>query len=568
MDILPNNTRLVGGTYSQLANPLGPRLSVIAVCTILFWFVYLLRRQDPYHLHQIPTISRSRVVDAYRSGVFWRVFVPRFIPYVKEGYDKYSKKGKPFKIWSMGYQTYIHVLPAKYLERVKNVGVSELSFPEVLEKIFLPEFSSGHFDSFEIQIASKLVNGNLAQIKPLVQVRAEQFIDREIGDTRGEWKRFNARTLSLEIMKYVSGRVIFGANLADNKPFTDAMERYTVNVIPSLALQRFFPNLGPLRRFAMYFVHMKQRSPLATAAQFVTADIAQRKRVQQERGPGHERPVDCIQWILDQDVPGEPKKPEDIANQLLHLSAAIIDAPALALLSELYSVASNEACLDELRVEISQCLAEAGGAWNEKSIASMKKFDSFIQECFRHSPGLTSCTVLRIVMSDTFRFDDALVLPKGTLLAFPTMHILQDPDVHPDPAKFDPLRFYKLRGEDAGSDRTAGFHSKQTSQKLLFQDSRLTEVKRTSAPNGSCKTSFHHVWMFLTARRFGFGRQACPGRFYSLRLLKTVIGELILRYDIRYAGGDRPRPAFYDLDPLIVEDTSVDVEFRLRVGDI
>ncbi|KAL3481775.1 cytochrome P450 [Aspergillus californicus] len=123
---------------------------------------------------------------------------------------------------------------------------------------------------------------------------------------------------------------------------------------------------------------------------------------------------------------------------------------------------------------------------------------------------LADITGMRMVTSDTFSFDDGLTFPKGATIAFPTMYMRQDPGNFPSADKFDAFRHC-----------------------------------RTHANN-------QYDWVM-----FGYGRQACPGRFYALRLLKTVLGELILRYDIRYAGGHRPRSETLDLEPLLAPDSTV-----------
>jgi hypothetical protein len=48
-----------------------------------------------------------------------------------------------------------------------------------------------------------------------------------------------------------------------------------------------------------------------------------------------------------------------------------------------------------VRAEITECLAESGGGWSESLMAKMKKFDSFIQECFRITLGIVSCKFAR-----------------------------------------------------------------------------------------------------------------------------------------------------------------------------
>ncbi|KAL4956496.1 cytochrome P450 [Aspergillus filifer] len=397
-------------------------------------------------------------------------------------------------------------------------------------KYLLPRFSTGNVDNVEIQITSKLLNGNLTTIKPLVQLHTEVILEREIGRPR-EWKRLHAQDLTDSVIKYITSRIVFGDALAGNEPFLHALERYVSMVIPlSLALR--FVSLGPLKHAFMWLIHWANRRDLATATRYVVELINERRRTQASKKLSEdEKPVDAIQWAMEQDIAEHLKKPEVIAHRILHQCSAIMQTPAVAMGHLLYDVASHPGCLDELREEITSCLAEDGGSgWTQNAMARMKKLDSFVQECFRMNSMVTPLTGWRVVTSDTFRFDDGLILPRGTLLTFPTIHVQNDPDIHPNPTKFDFLRFYRLKEED----RRAGVPS--------FNRDLKTE------------------WL-----SFGYGRQACPGRFFAVRLLKTIVGELILRYDIRYAGGNRARPAVLDVEPITVPDRTVELEFRARV---
>jgi hypothetical protein len=227
-----------------------------------------------------------------------------------------------------------------------------------------------------------------ADIKPLIQIRTEEILDKEIGRPT-EWKRIHAHTLAMQIMKYVSGRVVFGAELVENPAFLEAMERYSTKVMYYGLILRWI-NLGPLRNYVMYMVHWKHRRDLAIATQFVVDLIAERKRAQKEMHE-EDKPVDCIQWAMDQEIPDDLKKPEQIAHRLLHLSAGLIGTPATVLVNLLFDTVTHSDYLSEVRAEITECLAESGGGWSENSMAKMKKFDSFIQECFRITPGIVSC---------------------------------------------------------------------------------------------------------------------------------------------------------------------------------
>lgn len=88
MHLIADNYRL--GTEGPKFVDADNYVPLVSLFTLFLISVYLLPKKDPYGLKKIPAISRSRIVDAYTSGTYWRFFFPRLFPYAREGYYKVS----------------------------------------------------------------------------------------------------------------------------------------------------------------------------------------------------------------------------------------------------------------------------------------------------------------------------------------------------------------------------------------------------------------------------------------------------------------------------------------------
>lgn len=88
-----------------------------------------------------------------------------------------------------------------------------------------------------------------------------------------------------------------------------------------------------------------------------------------------------------------------------------------------------------------------------------------------------------------------------------------DPETFPDPQNFDPLRFYRLREE----------------QQHIDEDQQARDEHNTAQNQLVSVTNTNLV--------FGYGRHACPGRFFAANELKLIIINIIMNYDIRLEEG-------------------------------
>lgn len=102
-------------------------------------------------------------------------------------------------------------------------------------------------------------------------------------------------------------------------------------------------------------------------------------------------------------------------------------------------------------------------------------------------------------------FKDGFVLPAGTMFQFPADAVHHDPNIYPNPDKFDAYRFLHLR------------------EKVD-------------------QNQFHFAFVSDTTLNFGVGQHACPGRFLAGLVVKLALILLISRYEVQFQDGSAQKP--------------------------
>jgi cytochrome P450 len=86
-----------------------------------------------------------------------------------------------------------------------------------------------------------------------------------------------------------------------------------------------------------------------------------------------------------------------------------------------------------------------------------------------------------------------------------------DKDIYPDADTFDALRYYKLR------------------------QSKDKEDSHTKAAEVVASSQF--VGVGPSSLLFGFGRHACPGRFFAANEIKMIMAGILMDYKIKNPPG-------------------------------
>lgn len=251
-------------------------------------------------------------------------------------------------------------------------------------------------------------------------------------------------------------------------------------------------------------------------------------RLQQDKENGQKyegRPNDLISWLIDV-APAKLRTVHDFVHRVILINFAAIHTTSSTLSDTLFHLAPRPEYIEPLREEVEQIIDEYG--WTKEAMGRMRKLDSFMRECSRYS-GLGALSVTRHIRKN-FKFSNGIVVPQGFRLVVPSGPVHADPDVYTDAHVFKGFRFSDMR--DSG-DR---------SETLKHQMVHLE-------PN------------FLF---FGYGRSACPGRFFAVNEVKAMLSHLLMTYDFRLGDGAQEAPPPHWTGGVRSPNAFAKMEFRKR----
>ncbi|XP_055852787.1 cytochrome P450 6a8-like [Episyrphus balteatus] len=105
----------------------------------------------------------------------------------------------------------------------------------------------------------------------------------------------------------------------------------------------------------------------------------------------------------------------------------------------LYELALNQVVQDRLRAEINEQYSKHGGKFTYDAMNEMHYMEMVMKETLRKYSVVTN--LIRRPINDYPTSDPKYIIPKRTMVLIPADAIHRDPDIYPDPEKFDPERF-------------------------------------------------------------------------------------------------------------------------------
>lgn len=205
--------------------------------------------------------------------------------------------------------------------------------------------------------------------------------------------------------------------------------------------------------------------------------------------------------------------------------------------------------LQQLREEGDCTLREAKGEWTKEIVTKLYHTDSAIRESMRRS-AFGIAALPRIVSSPDGLDLCGTKVPQGVRLAVAMHEVHHDTSFYPDPTIYDAFRFSRSRSREA-SRPEKGFVDVEA-------QSDDDEGNPFGARDLSATTVSDH---FLS---FGYGRRACPGRFFAVHEMKILLSLLVQRYDFEPLS-ERPQDRTLVEVKVPAESTTIRMRRRMDV---
>ncbi|KAG8162698.1 hypothetical protein KVR01_007176 [Diaporthe batatas] len=454
---------------------------------------------------------------------------------------------QPVKLYEEGYRRFKNqvyrmtmpdgdhlIVPNSYLDELRTRSDDEI---DVL-KSFTDTFANDHIKLFPPKDRTEVANSvvkveltrSLTRLNPRLSAQVENTINSEIPPCK-EWTPLTIFPILLRVVAIVSGDIFVGPDYCRHEVYLASAIDFTNDITAGAAQIKRWPKFmrGLVVKLKLAPAVNRGQGHRRRMREFLEPMVAKRRQLMRE---GHPVPDDLLQWMVEKTGEHGITDVGHLTDMQLLLTLAAIHTTTLSATAMLYDLAMRPEVVHDIREEIASVLEETNGVMTSQALFNMKLLDSFMRESQRFSPPFVDS--FRRYVYKPITLKDGTHIPAGTFIETPSLPVLHDPAHYPDPEVFNPYRFYDLRTKDGTPD-----------------------------PNGfRTRESYQFVSVTKENTSFGFGKHACPGRFFAANEIKLIMARILLQFDVRFPEGVKERyPNFY-VGSVSGPDPAGVVEFR------
>ncbi|PPQ79520.1 hypothetical protein CVT25_003402 [Psilocybe cyanescens] len=502
------------------------------------------RVESSCKLRHVPTIGSSSLLSSYIGAL---QFYKRGHEMIREGYQKHY--GGAFKV-PMVSKWMVVITGPDMINDIRKSSDDQLSSREAIAEHSIADSIQTAQSDYMISPQIRLDPYHVAVVRtPLTRNLGIRFDDikDEIaasfadlvplnGDAKlTDWTHVSVYSTVLKIVCRTSNRVFVGLPLCRNPDYRQLNEQFTLDVMEGARFINMFPTfLRPLP----WHIHWRnsvigrlqtKASKKIDKAIFHAGALFQ-EQLDKERQYGKDRPDkpiltvssqnNLISWLVDV-ANGEQREIRDLVVRLLSVNFGAIHTTTMAFTHIIYDLATYPDYIKPLREEVESVIKTEG--WSKVSTNLNVSLLGVYVDSFQNS------VMMRRKVVKDFTFSNGITLPAGTHLAVATNATHMDENKYENPKEFRGFRFAEMREKEG--------------------ESKQHQMISLSLDYGT----------------FGIGKHACPGRFFAVNELKTMLAHVLLNYDIKLANDDR-RPENFWFSGNCIPNRTAEVMFRRRLA--
>ncbi|KAI1506099.1 cytochrome P450 [Biscogniauxia marginata] len=490
--------------------------AVFAGATIVFFVsTYLSKIKFQRKLSQIPLVAlqRNGTNEEKRQS-----YLSSAKALYTQGYEKF--KNGLYRVTNYDGVDSV-VFSTKFLPELRRYPDDVLNAGKAMADFFEAKYTHviAEEDIVPHTIKAELTPA-LARLNPVISETADKAINDEMPEC-ADWTSIRIFERLLRIVAKISGRVFVGPELCEDERYLDASVHYTMELV---AAQRRVKSLRPL--FRPIFANLTPEIRQLRKREKMTADFllpVVEARLEGKKRKDWQEPDDMLQYWLNRREEDRTQSIDRLTQLELGLIFTAMYTTTVTVTNVFFSLAATPEYIGPIREEIREVLAANEGVMSSKALQEMEKLDSYVKEVFRLHPIMFVSSRRRVLKGITL--SNGQYIPPGLDLELPSYAIYRDSEFYPDGDTFDGFRAYKLR--------------------------------QGASPEENARNQFVNVGESNPG--FGFGRNACPGRYFANNEIKMVTARMLLKYDVNMIDGMTTRWENIGVGSEFVPDASKEI---------
>uniref|UniRef100_A0A093UP30 Ent-kaurene oxidase n=1 Tax=Talaromyces marneffei PM1 TaxID=1077442 RepID=A0A093UP30_TALMA len=453
--------------------------------------------------------------DAISSEAHRKQYIKSAKRLYREGYEKVNSDvvlsrlqltNSKFKdsVWRVTSADGFHqvVVSPSLLPELRKIPDSVLSIEKAVAQFFEVKYTrllaSDRDIAFLIHSIKSDLTPALARLNGIVYTAVEEALKEEMPADCEDWTPVKINAKLITMVAKITGLIFVGPELCHNEDYVDSAINYPGNVVAAAQAVKL---IRPFLRpwLAPRLPELRKLDQTERKAMQMLEPIVKARRDAQAKDPDLQQPNDTV-----------------------HTTSTTVT-------NVLYTLAASPEYIEPLREEVRQAIAENGGTVTSRALERMVKLDSYMKETSRFYSGIVN---FQRKVVHGFTLSNGQYIPPGVIIEAPSHAIYMDDANFPrdsQPAEvFDGFRYYKLR-----------------------QSGLVTDHAR----NLFVTTNEHNLG-------FGYGKHACPGRFFAANEIKMLLARLLLDYDFKNEGDSMERYPPIEIGGFTSPDPSKNLLFR------